>query len=121
MGKSNFWSVVGIVLLVLVLMGVVSVGDIVGLAFRIIMGFIIFIAFLWLFLRYQLRKARRNMTSGGQSDPSGRYGHYHYSTGGGHNRSRNRNEGDVTIQKNSTQSKERVNKRVGDYVDYEEM
>ncbi len=117
MGRNNFWNIVGIVLLVMVLLGVVSVGDILGLVFRIIVGFIIFIAIVWLFIRYKLRKVEREMGgSGRQGNANGSARTYYYNRS-----SRRAPEGDVTINKGSTQTKGRVNKKVGDYVDYEEM
>lgn len=116
MSGNSFWKTVGIILLVLILMGVVSIGDIIGVAAKIIMSIILIILVFMAIFAYRIHRVRRNM--GQQSNG------YHT---GGFNRQQSRHggrssrEGDVTLQNNSSQKKGRVNSKVGDYVDFKDV
>ncbi|MDD3108410.1 MAG: DUF4834 family protein [Alistipes sp.] len=62
---------------------------------------------------YWIRKKQREMGL----DPSGGFS---WGVRGSRERPRTQAEGDITVQKAQTQAK-KINKNVGDYVDYEEV
>lgn len=116
MSGNSFWRTVGIILLVLVLMGVVSVGDILGVAAKLVMSIIFILLVIVAIFAFRIHRARRAMEQQGReyrTSSSTRQQH-RYS-------SRASREGDVTLQNGSSQKKSRVNSKVGDYVDYKDV
>ncbi|MBR7102820.1 MAG: DUF4834 family protein [Tidjanibacter sp.] len=116
MGRNNFWRTVGIILLVLVLMGVVSVGDIIGVAAKIFMSIIFLLLAIWAIFAYRIHRARRVAEQQGKQYQSGYTRHYQ-----SRRQSRSSSEGDVTLHQTSSPKQSRVNSKVGDYVDYEDV
>lgn len=113
--RSNVWSYVLIILLILMIFGVVSLGDVLGFVFYVILGIAILGAALVLVLRSKVNRARRRvyeqMQNGGQQ------------AGGNDARRGTRErkpEGEVTV-KRTTSSAKVVNNDVGSYVEYEEI
>ena len=83
--------------------------------FFIIVGFYLFGLLGRLFLNYWIRKKQREFAEGG----GGFSRTYMWGTGFGR-RSRPKPEGDVTVRQTASAQK-KVNRNVGDYVDYEEV
>ena len=67
-------------------------------------------------LGYWLRKKQREFAESGQAR-----GYSRNYTWGGRKASRSRAEGDVTVQQTQASPRKKINKNVGDYVDYEEI
>ena len=117
MGRNNFWRTVGIILLVLVLFGVVSVGDILGVAAKIFMTIIFLLLAIWAIFAFRIYRAKRNMEQRSREYNGGGFSHRYQSR----SQSRSSREGDVTLQQTSQGKKSRVNQKVGDYVDYKDV
>jgi len=92
------------------------------------MGFLTFIFFLvlgvyllqWVFrlwLRWRIKKLQQQMENGGGQ---GYYKQYSWGTGNSGRRERPTPEGEVKVETNTAPGK-KVNDRIGDYVDYEEV
>ena len=67
-------------------------------------------------LGYWIRKKQREFAESGQAG-----GFSRTYTWGGRKASRSRAEGDVTVQQTQASPRKKINKNVGDYVDYEEI
>ena len=67
-------------------------------------------------LGYWIRKKQREFAESGQAG-----GFSRTYTWGGRKASRSRAEGDVTVQRTQASPRKKINKNVGDYVDYEEI
>lgn len=106
-----------IILLVLLLFGLVSIGDILSVAFYIIMGFLILIIIGFLILRYRINRIRRRMEESGEEYRSYRWG----SAGGSRSRSQKKPEGEVIVERTASSYEKRVNSQVGEYVEYEDV
>lgn len=113
MGRNNFWRTVGIILLVLVLFGVVSVGDILGVAARIFMTIIFLLLAIWAVFAFRIYRARRIMQQRSREFNGGGFSRRHQGRSSGEN--------DVTLQHTASAKKSRVNQKVGDYVDFEDV
>lgn len=106
-----------VILLVLLIFGLVSVGDILSVAFYIIMGFLILILIAFLIFRYRINRIRRQMEEDGEQYRSYRWGN----TGGSRQRSQKKHEGDVTVERTRSSYEKRVSNKVGEYVEYEDI
>lgn len=105
-----------VILLVLLLFGLVSIGDILSVAFYIVMGFLALIIIVFLILRFRINRIRRRMEENGEEFRTYRWGNM-----GGRPRSQGKSEGDVTVERTSQSYKKRVSSDVGEYVEYEDV
>lgn len=112
--RGNAWTYVLIILLVLMIFGVVSLGDVLGFIFYIFMGIILLGLILLLVFRYRINRARRRMYEQAQGGANTQSGSYRRGT-------RERTpEGEVTVNRTRTTTKV-VSNDVGSYVEYEEI
>lgn len=105
-----------VILLVLLLFGLVSIGDILSVAFYIVMGFLALIIIVFLILRFRINRIRRRMEESGEEFRAYRWGNM-----GGRFRSQRKSEGDVTVERTSQSYKKKVSSDVGEYVEYEDV
>lgn len=105
-------------LLVLILLGYVSLGDVLGVIFSIV-GAVVLLALVGLLvIRYRIRRLQRRME---QEAGQGGGAYRTYTWGFGQERRKeNRNDGDVTVQR-TTAARKKVSREVGEYVDYEDV
>ena len=115
--RSNVFNYVLIILVVLIIFGVISFGDVLSVIFYIFMGILLLVLIGVLMFRYRMRRIRREMerqaSKGGAS----------YRTSGNRSREQGqRPEGEITVkQTQSRNSTKKVSSQVGDYVEYEEV
>lgn len=104
-----------IILLVLMLFGLISIGDVISVVFYIIAGFAVLIIAAVLFFRYKMGRLRKQMEQDGQT--------YRGYTWGAGSRAREEKteDGEVTVQQTETSKTKAVRSEVGDYVEYEEV
>ena len=114
--RGNFWNYALIILLVLMIFGVISFGDVVGFIFYVFMGIIVLALILILVFRYRINRVRRQMYQQQGGDPQGEY--RRSARRGTHERTP---EGEVTIKQASSKTTKVVNSDVGRYVEYEEV
>lgn len=105
-----------IILLVLLLFGLVSIGDILSVAFYIIMGFLALIIIAFLIFRYRINRIRRRMEENGEE-----YRTYRWGNMGSRPRTQGKSEGDVTVERTPSSYKKKVSNEVGEYVEYEDI
>ena len=112
-----------IIMLVLALTGFISLGDIFGFIFGVI-GIVILIALVGLIvLRIRIAKARKAAEARGEqfTGYTWHFGsHGNGSTGHTSNTHTNPDEGRVRVSRTEAPKKKKVNKNVGEYVDFEE-
>lgn len=114
--RGSFWNYALIILLVLMIFGVISLGDVVGFIFYVFMGIIILALILLLVFRYRINRVRREMYQQQGGDPRGE--NYRSARRGTHERAQ---EGEVIIKQTTSKSSKVVNNDVGSYVEYEEI
>ena len=105
--RTGVGTYILIILVILILFGLVSIGDILSVAFYIVMGFIAILIF-----RYRMNRLRRQMEEQGETFRT-------YTWGGGRNQKKK--DGEITVQQTETSSKKVVSNEVGDYVEYEDI
>lgn len=115
MQRGSFIYYALITLLILVIFGVVSLGDVLSVVGYVILGVIVLVLIAAVVVSYRINRLRRRM------DDEGETGSYNTWSFGTRQRHSQRKEGDVTIEKPSQQGEKRVNDKVGDYVDFEEV
>ncbi len=114
--RSDLGTIIWIVVLVLLLTGAISLGDIFSLIFSTI-GFIILVALVAsLVFRHRIRRAMNEANERGEE-----FKGYTWNFGGYQNtsRPRNPNEGRVSV-KSVPNTQKRVSEDVGEYVDFKE-
>ncbi len=114
--RSDFSTILWIIVHLLLLSGAISLGDIFSLIIGVI-GFLILVALVGsLIFRHRIRQAMRDADARGEE-----FRGYTWNFGGYQNtsRPRNPNEGKVSV-KSMPQTKKRVNEDVGEYVDFKE-
>ena len=111
--RSGIGTYILIILLVLMLFGLISVGDVLSLVFYIILGIVILGIIGVLAFRYKMNRLRRQMEENGETFRG-------YSWGSGHARQEKR-DGEVTIQRTQAVEEKKVSSSVGDYVEYEDI
>ena len=105
--RTGVGTYILIILVILILFGLVSIGDILSVAFYIalvLIGILIF--------RYRMNRLRRQMEEQGETFRT-------YTWGGGRNQKKK--DGEITVQQTETSSKKVVSNEVGDYVEYEDI
>ncbi len=113
--RSNAGTYVLVILLVLMLLGVFSFGDVLGFIFYIFMGILVLGIILILIFRFRINRVRRQMYEQQQagnpagSNPNARRG-----------ARERRPEGEVTVNRTSSSTTKVVRNDVGSYVEYEE-
>ncbi len=104
-----------LILLVLILFGYVSLGQVLGVVFYIIAGFVLLLLVSMVLLRIRLRRIRRSMEEGeGQEQYRGWYRTFRSGR-------RVKAEGDVTVDTSGDRRPKKVGRGVGEYVDFEEV
>lgn len=117
MQKSNIFTWILLLLLVLILLGYVSLGDVLGVIFSIV-GAVVLLALVGLLvIRYRIRRLQRRMEQ--EAGQGGAYRTYTWGFGQ-ERRKENRYDGDVTVQR-TTAPRKKVSREVGEYVDYEDV
>lgn len=113
--RSNISGYILLTLLVMLLFGVISFGDVLNVIFYIIMGIILLILISVIVFRVRMRRIRREM-----EDRAAGFGQYQQS---GRERSgrRTRQDGEVTVERTAASKAKVVRNEVGDYVEYEEI
>lgn len=113
-GETRLW--IWIIVLVLLLTGTISLGDIFSVIFHIVGFFILLFLIFALVFRYRVRRAQQQAEERGEE-----FKGYSWNFGGFQNTSRPKNpdEGRVRV-KSTPQNKKRVNDDVGEYVDFKE-
>lgn len=114
--RSEISTWIWIIVILLLLTGAVTFGDIISFIFSFIGVLILGGLIISLIFRYRIRRAMRDADERGEE-----FKGYTRNFGGYQNTSRPRNpdEGKVRI-KDSTQPKKRVSDDVGEYVDFKE-
>lgn len=114
--RSELGTWIWIMVLLLLLTGTISLGDIFGLIFGFFGFIILILLILSLVFRSRVRRAQRQADERGEE-----FGGYTWHFGGYENtsRPRNPNEGKVSV-KGTAKSRKRVKDNVGEYVDFEE-
>lgn len=113
--RRNVFNYILLILLVLLIFGVISFGDVLNVIFYIFMGIFLLVLAGVLFFRYRMGRIRREMER--QAAQGGGYRRTSGSSAADNGRSRP--EGEVTVKQTRTTKK--VNTQVGDYVEYEEI
>lgn len=118
MQKSNIFTWILLLLLLLILLGYVSLGDVLGVIFSILGGLVLLGLVGLLVIRYRIRRLQRRME---QEAGQGGAAYRTYTWGFGQERRKeNRRDGDVTVERTATPRK-KVSREVGEYVDYEDV
>ena len=81
--RTGVGTYILIILVILILFGLVSIGDILSVAFYIVMGFIALVLIGILIFRYRMNRLRRQMEEQGETFRT-------YTWGGGRNRTADR-------------------------------
>lgn len=110
--RTGVGTYILIILVILILFGLVSIGDILSVAFYIVMGFIALVLIGILIFRYRMNRLRRQMEEQGETFRT-------YTWSGGRNQKKK--DGEITVQQTETSSKKVVSNEVGDYVEYEDI
>lgn len=103
-----------ITILILILFGLVSVGDVLSVVFYILLGIAVLVLAGVLFLQYKLNRIRRQMEQNGQSSRI-------YTWGSRAERQQTKQDGEVTVQQTRAAAEKVVSNQVGDYVEYEDI
>ncbi len=104
-----------LILLVLILFGYVSLGQVLGVVFYIIAGFVLLLLVSMVLLRIRLRRIRRSMEEGaGQEQYRGWYRTFRSGR-------RVRTDEEVTVDTSGDRRPKKVGRGVGEYVDFEEV
>lgn len=112
--RGNAGTYVLVILLVLMLLGVFSFGDVLGFIFYIFMGILVLGIILILIFRFRINRVRRQMYEQQAGNPAGSNPNARRGT-----RER-RPEGEVTVNRTSSSTTKVVSNDVGSYVEYEE-
>ena len=102
--RTGVGTYILIILVILILFGLVSIGDILSVAFYIVMGFIALVLIGILIFRYRMNRLRRQMEEQGETFRT-------YTWGGGRNQKKK--DGEITVQQTETSSKKVVSNEVG--------
>lgn len=113
MKSTGIGTYILITILILLVFGLISVGDVLSAVFYVLLGIAVLILAGLLFLQYKLRRIRRQMEQNGESARS-------YSWGSRSSR-QPRQDGEVTVQQTRTATEKVVSNQVGDYVEYEDI
>ena len=119
--RNNFFNYILLILLVLMIFGVISFGDILSVVFYIIMGILLLVLVGVLYFRYRMNRVRREMERQARQAGGGYYNPFGGSQQSGAQERKTRQEGEVTVKRTSSSSTKRVSNQVGDYVEYEEI
>lgn len=112
--RNGIGTYILIIVLVLILFGIISVGDVLSVFFYIIIGVVALVLIASIAFRLYIARVRRKMEEGGRS--------YTYSWGSTRPREDKKKDGDVTVQHAEVASNAKVvSNRVGDYVEFEEV
>lgn len=112
--RNGIGTYILIIVLVLILFGIISVGDVLSVFFYIIIGVVALVLIASIAFRLYIARVRRKMEEGGSS--------YTYSWGSTRPREDKKKDGDVTVQHAEVASNAKVvSNRVGDYVEFEEV
>lgn len=116
--RGNTISYILLIVLVLLVFGVISLGDVLSVLFYIVMGIAILVLLGFLVLRYRILRIRREMErQGGDPNASYRAGNRPRAS----RDSQNRREGEVTVERTKVSVSKKTRNEVGDYVEYEEI
>lgn len=113
--RGGIGAYILIILLVLMLFGLISLGDVISVVFYVIVGFIVLVLAAVLFFRYKIGRLRKQMERDGET-----YRGYTWGAGS-RAREEKRADGEVTVQQTETSKTKAVRSEVGDYVEYEEV
>lgn len=117
-GNSIFGYIL-ILLLVLLLFGAISIGDILSVVFYIFLGIGLLVAAAIVIMRVKLARIKKKMESG---EPGGAYYKtYTWGARGGRTDDSGKREGEVTVEQAGRLKSKMVSDSVGDYADYEEI
>lgn len=111
--RNGIGTYILIILLVLLMFGLVSLGDIFSLALYIILGIVLLALAGAIFFRLRVNRLRRQMEETGETYRS-------YSWNSTRSPREEKRDGEVTVQQTSSREKV-VNREVGDYVEYEDV
>lgn len=123
MRSGSILGYILLILLLLVLFGAISVGDIMSVFFYICVGVAVLALIGFIALRVKINKLRRNMENPGSG---GHYKTYTWKDSGRTNGSRTGNESfnnkdNVTVEQKIPPKSKIVNDNVGDYAEFEEV
>lgn len=112
--RNGIGTYILIIVLVLILFGIISVGDVLSVFFYIIIGVVALVLIASIAFRLYIARVRRKMEEGGRP--------YTYSWGSTRSREDKKKDGDVTVQHAEVASNAKVvSNKVGDYVEFEEV
>ncbi len=111
--RNGIGTYILIILLVLLMFGLVSLGDIFSLVLYIILGIVVLALVGALFFRLKINRLRRQMEDSGEIHRSYTWNSPRSSRG-------EQRDGEVTVQQTSSREKV-VSREVGDYVEYEDV
>lgn len=112
--RGNAGTYILVILLVLMLLGVFSFGDVLGFIFYVFMGILVLGIILILIFRFRINRVRRQMYEQQAGNPAG--GNPNARRGARERRP----EGEVTVNRTSSSTTKVVRNDVGSYVEYEE-
>lgn len=114
--RGGIGTYILVILVVLILFGLVSIGDILSLAFYLVAGLAVLVLIGVLVFRYRLNRLRREMEQEGET-----FRTYTWGTGGREQRNRQKQDGEVSVRQTGAPAQKVVSNEVGDYVEYEEI
>lgn len=114
--RTGIGTYILIILLVLILFGLISIGDVLSVVFYIIAGVLGLAVIGAVIFRIKMNRIRKQMQEGGNT-----YRTYTWGMGGARNREQKKKDGEITVQQTQSTVEKTVRNEVGDYVEYEEI
>ena len=114
--RNGIGTYILLIVLVLLLFGVISLGDVLSVFFYIVIGIVALVLLALLAFRIYIGRMRRRMEEGGQAGRA-----YTYSWGSPRQRGEKKKDGDITVQHTESEHSKTVRNEVGDYVEFEEV
>lgn len=113
--RSGIGTYILIIVLVLMLFGLISIGDVLSVIFYIIIGVVALALLAAIVFRLYIARVRRRMEANGQT------GRQYTNSWGSRQREEKKQDGDVTVQHTEVSHSKMVSNEVGDYVEFEEV
>ncbi len=115
MKTTGIGTYILVTILILLIFGLISIGDVLSVVFYILLGFIVLVAGCLIYLQYKINRIRRQMRENGNAASSRSY------TWGTRAEWRAKQDGEVTVQQTRNSAEKVVSNQVGDYVEYEDI
>lgn len=115
--RRNVLTYVLLIVLILMLFGIVSFGDVVSVVFYIFMAILILVLTGVLFFRWRINRIKREVQKQAKNAQS-QYRNYQSGSGRGQQK---RPDGEITVQRTAASRTRVVRNDIGSYVEYEEI